>query len=100
MNYKQKLAQIWTNATPTAEEILDVVADFCDDLGSRIELHTDIYDTAGKIFACIWTLKELEAQAAASLAKMKLNNQDDAIAELQMRVAALEEAQKLREGEL
>lgn len=56
--YREKLAQMWTNEAPTVAALLDVVADFCDDLGSRPELYTDIYDTAGKIFACIGTLQE------------------------------------------
>ncbi len=100
MSYKQKLARMWRDETPTADELLNIVADFCDDLGSRFELHTDIYDTAGKLFACIGMLQKLEAEAETKLNRMAANNQDDAIADLQMRVKVLEEENEFRKGEL
>lgn len=98
MHYKHKLTQMWKQESPTSAELLDVIADFCDDLGNRRELSPDIYDMAGKIFACIGMLEKLEAET--KLQSMAANNQDDAIADLQMRVEVLEEAQKLREGEI
>ncbi len=57
-DYKIKLAQMWKDEVPTMEELLDVVADFCDDLGSSPQLRPDIYDTAGKIFACVGMVTE------------------------------------------